>query len=97
LTTADMQNYAYDQQGNEPYFIYLGQLGLEVVTTTETVVLQAYAPAQETSASFSVTAALQAHQLSDLARARAVRTQALLKAIHAQKSAAFLSVHGGQR
>lgn len=43
LTTTDTQNYAYDQQQNTPYFLYITPNGspLETVTTTESLVLGA--------------------------------------------------------
>ena len=39
ITSTDTQNYAYDQQGNTPYFFLVGSLGLEVITTSESLVL----------------------------------------------------------
>ncbi len=80
LVTEDIQRYAYDEQANQPYFILVGELGLEVVTTMETLVLTGTppaAPAQMQRASV----ALQAHELTGYARDRAARTRALLTSL----------------
>lgn len=92
LVTHDTLGFAYDQQGNTPFFILIGkQPDLETVTTDETLVIQ-NAPAY-TSGSTSMSAkaqaanthafvaALQGHVLNSLARARAAHTRSFLEAL----------------
>ena len=90
LVTNDVLNYAYDEQGNTPYFLYIGNgLGLETVTTNETLVIQNLPKSLASHSIHSealkqanaLVAALQAHQLSSFARDRAVRTHAFIKAM----------------
>lgn len=110
-TSTDTQNYAYDQQGNTPYFLLAGQLGLEVITTQETLILSSGLDAVssaarrvtsssgKTYAMSSVTAALQGHQLTTLARDRTVHLRTFLKSIAAMKNKPLSveQVHGGSR
>lgn len=95
MTTTDTQNYAYDEQNNEPFtFILTGPLGLAVITTTESLVLQDSATAQSaarTTASLGsansahgVVAAIQAHQLAYIAHARALRMHSYLQTLRKQ-------------
>lgn len=110
LVTTDTQNYAYNQQQNTPYFLYIGTLGLEVVTTTESLALgggssgstaasatrsAAAIATASVPASNGIVASLEAHQLSNFARQRVIRTHALLQAIRSQKSSPIKSTHGG--
>jgi hypothetical protein len=81
LVTEDIQLYAYDEQANQPYFIFVGELGLEVVTTLESLVLTGTPPAAQAQMQ-SAGVALQAHELTGLARDRALRTRALLTSLH---------------
>jgi hypothetical protein len=77
LVTTDTQAYAYDEQANQPYFILVGNLGVEVVQTEETLVLTGSAPAGQVVAQ-TASVALQAHELTSFARARAVRMRTYL-------------------
>jgi hypothetical protein len=83
LVTEDIQLYAYDEQANQPYFILVGELGLEVVTTMESLVLTGTPPvSQAASAQMQrASVALQAQELTGFARDRAVRTRTLLTSL----------------
>ncbi|HEY1729054.1 MAG TPA: hypothetical protein VGG22_11820 [Candidatus Baltobacteraceae bacterium] len=105
MTTSDTQNYAYDQQDNQPFtFILGGPLGLEVIATTEALVLQGSASTQSaarTTASLgsvssdrAAVAAIQAHQLSYLAHARAVRRHTYLTTLRKQSAQSLRSIKG---
>lgn len=80
IVTQDIQLYAYDEQQNTPYLLLYGALGVEVVTTQETLILQT-SPAAVLSATTvrPVAAALVAHTLDVFARDRATRVRALVK------------------
>ncbi|HTX03399.1 MAG TPA: hypothetical protein VMD07_06945 [Candidatus Acidoferrales bacterium] len=111
LTSTDTQNYAYDQQGNVPAFLLVGQLGLEVITTNETLILSSGLDAASSAARHvtsssgktyalsSVTAAMQGHQLTTLARDRAVQLRTFLKTIASSKTKPLMveQLHGGSR
>jgi hypothetical protein len=112
LVSSDVLNYAYDQQGNTPYFIIFGQLGLEVVTTSETLSLQAGAtsalPASTHRPSASVAtgvgvsasmtlAALENHELTAFHKARIVQEHAFLKRLHTLTAANAKIVLGGHQ
>jgi hypothetical protein len=109
MTTTDTQNYAYDEQDNQPYtFILVGPLGTETITTTESLVLQsgsaATASAARTTSSVarsgsapSVLAAVQAHQLNDFAHLRTTRLHASLTAIRAQSIHSLRPLQGVRR
>ena len=111
MTSTDTQNYAYDQQGNTPFFFLVGSLGLEVITTQEALVLSnglnaAASSARHVSSSTGktyamsgLTAAMQGHQLAALARDRAVHLRNFLKSVHAinNKPLSVKLVHGGSR
>lgn len=91
LVTNDALNFAYDQQGNTPYTIYIGiKPDIEVITTNETLVIQntpATAPVssgmrkQQTAQAHAFIAALQGHVLNALARDRVLHTRSFLKAL----------------
>jgi len=112
LVSNDVLNYAYDQQGNSPALILFGQLGLEVVTTSETLSLQAGAtsalPASNRRSSTSVTpgagvsaamtlAALENHELTAFHKARVVQEHAFLKNLHTFAAANAKIVLGGHQ
>lgn len=103
LTTTDTQNFAYDEQDNQPFtFILAGSLGLEVITTTETLNLTsgglgASTGAIPSSAARSAAAAMQAHTLTALASARAVRLRNYIKAMRSAPASTITSLKGGAR
>lgn len=97
LVTSDTQDYAYDEQGNTPYFLLVGSLGLETVTTNESLILQPGSALTQSSVHANpVVAAMQMHALQHLAHDRAVRTRAFIRALHSQK-AMLLGATGGAR
>ncbi len=75
---SDIQNYAYDQQGNTPYLILTGPLGLEVITTNESLVLQPGAQGQ-----LPVTMSSGRSSRSSLSAGMALATQATAAALQA--------------
>ncbi|MDE2481867.1 MAG: hypothetical protein KGN02_06725 [bacterium] len=106
MVTHDVLSYAYDLQGNQPFFILYGPLGVQVVTTDETLALQGGASATASAfaakrANATVTgesmaptiAALQSHQLSQFARMRLTREHAVLKTLRTTPINAL--IHGG--
>jgi len=108
MTSTDTQNYAYDQQGNTPYFFLVGSLGLEIITTQESLVLSSGLDAASSSARHvststgksyamsGVTAALQGHQLAAIARQRAVNLRNFLQSVHSAKGKlSMIRVSGG--
>jgi hypothetical protein len=110
MTSTDTQNYAYDQQGNTPYFLLVSTLGLEVITTQETLVLSSGFDAVQATARHvssangksytmsGLTAAMQGHQLATIARNRVVNLRKFLKAVHSAKgSLSVMRAHGGLR
>jgi hypothetical protein len=110
LVSSDVVNYAYDEQGNQPYLIYLGQLGLEVVTTSETLILSPGAtsalPAAKSRSATNVVpgtagamslAALENHELTSFYKARVVHEHAFLAGMKSRAAASFKAVHGGAR
>ncbi len=98
MTSSDTQNYAYNQQGNTPYFLVVSQLNLEIIKTQETLILgngldAAAAAARHVTSSAGktytisgVTAAMQGHQLASLARERAVQLHDYLKSLATLKN-----------
>jgi hypothetical protein len=105
MTTSDTQNYAYDEQNNQPYLLILpGSLGLEVITTTESLVLQgsaSAASAARTTASVgtassarATVAAIQAHVLSSIAHARASRMHTYLQTLRKQNIQSLRNLKG---
>ena len=106
LVSTDTLNYAYDEQGNQPYLIILvGQLGLEVVTTSETLILQAAAPGASAAISTAsragvssggVLSALEQHQLAAFTASRLARTRNLIQALQSRNTT-LRSVRGGSR
>ena len=107
VVTSDVVTYAYDQQGNTPMFLFVGPLGLETVTTNESLILQpnAHGPLPASSAmkgtqSVAITnpvlAAVQAHQLSAFARERVTRERSRLEGLRTRMSVpAVVHVRGG--
>ena len=89
LVSSDTQNYAYDEQQNTPSFLVVGSLGLETITTTESLILQSGAATVQSRRIESggeappnpIAAALQAHELQRLAHDRAVRTRNFIRAM----------------
>lgn len=112
LNTVDTLNYAYDTQGNTPYLIDLGSLGLEIVTTTETltlsngastgltgtpVVAAAKRAASTNFATYSpMLAALEHHEMISLASARTATLHAIVRGIRT-RTAANVKLQGGSR
>jgi len=110
MTSTDTQNYAYNQQGNTPYFLLVGPLGMEIIITKETLVLAngldaaASSARHVTSASgksytvSAVTAAIQGHQLTSIARDRAVHLRNFLQTVHSAKGKlSVFRVSGGAK
>jgi hypothetical protein len=88
ITSTDVVDYAYDEQNNTPYFIDVSGGSIEVVTTTESLVLQSASgvavaassrPATTSTASTMIAPAIESHLLGVFARARAQRTRELVK------------------
>ncbi len=109
LTTNDNLQYAYDEQGDNPYSLLYGPLGLITTTTTETLILQGGAtngaiPAAARRASTATLpqagsatiAALENHQLNGFVRERMKHTNALLRAFFV-KNGAQQATQGGIR
>jgi hypothetical protein len=110
MTSTDTQNYAYDQQGNTPYFFFVGPLGMEIITTQEALILTSGLDAAQSTARHvssaggksytlsGLTAAMQGHQLATIARNRIVNLRNFLKAVHSSKGPlSVLRAHGGLR
>ena len=87
MVTTDVLSFAYGQQGTTPSIFAVGPLGLEVVTTNETLVIQT-APAansrhtQSAVRTNSFIGALQAHQLNAFQRERVIRVRSFIKHIN---------------
>lgn len=102
LNTTDTLNYAYDEQGTTPYLIDFEELGLEVVTTTETLTLQTAGNAAlpgtagTATAARATVAALETHELASFARARIAAEHTFIKNIRTRE-AASLKIQGGHR
>ncbi len=107
MVTNDTLSYAYDMQGNTPFFILYGPLGVETVTTTETLALQASAGtttaamtrahAGGSSSYAPVIAAIQAHQLNTFARTRLSREHTVMQQLRAHGISALKAFEGGHR
>jgi len=107
LLTSDTQNYSYDEQGNVPSFLLVGSPGLEIITTTENLILQPGASGVESvrqnvasttpNVSRSMAGAIQAHQLSRFVHDRLIRTHAFMKALRTQRVTASHVTGGGAR
>ncbi len=90
MVTSDVQSFAYGQQGLTPSIFAVGPLGLEVITTNETLALQNGPPsaqagaarAQAVAHAASFIGALQAHQLNAFQQERVVRKRAFLNHIN---------------
>lgn len=107
MTTNDVLNYAYDLQGNTPYTMLIGQLGLQVVTTNETLVIQntpasssataAAARAAQAGSMRAAVVALQAHELSSFAAQRARRTNAFMHVLRSGQNPRAVLIRGGHK
>ena len=104
LVTNDVLNFAYDEQGTTPYFLLIGsQLGLETITTNETLAIQ-NTPASSTLTrsaqavhANALAAALQGHVLDSLARERAAHVHSFIEALKNGRSIRQVFAHGGRR
>ncbi|MGA7570547.1 MAG: hypothetical protein WCA80_07055 [Candidatus Aquilonibacter sp.] len=105
LVSTDTLSYAYDQQGNQPYFIFVSQLGFEVVTTSETLILQAAAPGASATTSAAsragmssngVLSALEQHEMAAFTASRLARTHDFIQALRSRNTT-LRSVQGGSR
>lgn len=107
LSTHDVLGFAYDQQGNTPSFLLIGDTAdLEVITTDETLAIQntpstsSTTPSVRTQAVASArafAAALQGHVLNALARDRVTHIHTFLKALKDGRPVQKAFVHGGRR
>jgi len=110
LVSSDVVNYAYDEQGNTPYLLYVGSLGTEIVTTNETLNLQTGATgtlpaAKRRSVTSALSgpagaislAALENHEVTQFTKARVVHEHAFLAAMKSRAAVSFKAIHGGAR